>query len=35
MAEEVIEFTLPVERDKIEDFAMAVGEDNKVYYAYN
>jgi hypothetical protein len=32
MAEEVIEFTLPIERDKIEDFAMAVGEDNKVYY---
>ena len=32
MAEETIEFTLAIERDKIEDFAMAVGEDNKVYY---
>ena len=32
MPEEVIEFTLAVERDKIQEFAMAVGEDNKVYY---
>lgn len=30
MAEEQIEFTLPVEREKIREFAMAVGEDNPV-----
>lgn len=29
--EEVIEFTLPVERDKIREFALAVGEDNPVF----
>ena len=30
MAEEVIEFDLPVERGKVREFALAVGEDNPV-----
>lgn len=30
MPEEQIEFTLPVEREKIREFALAVGEDNPV-----
>lgn len=29
--EELIEFELPVEREKIRDFALAVGEDNPVF----
>ena len=32
MGEEVIEFTLPIQREKIHEFAMAVGEDNKIFY---
>ena len=31
MAEEVIEFDLPVERGKVREFALAVGEDNPVF----
>lgn len=31
MAEEKIEFILPVEREKIREFALAVGEDNPVF----
>lgn len=30
MAEDQIEFTLPVEREKIREFALAVGEDNPI-----
>lgn len=32
MAERVIEFELPVERGKIREFALAVGEDNPVFF---
>ena len=32
MAEEVIEFDLPVERGKVREFALAVGEDNPVFF---
>ena len=31
MAEDVIEFDLPVERDNVREFALAVGEDNPVF----
>lgn len=31
MAEEVIEFDLPVERGKVREFALAVGEDNPIF----
>jgi acyl dehydratase len=31
LAEEVIEFELPVERGKVREFALAVGEDNPVF----
>jgi acyl dehydratase len=31
MAEESVEFTLSVERDKIQNFALAVGEDNQIF----
>jgi len=31
MAEDKIEFTLPVERDRIRDFALAVGEDSPLF----
>lgn len=33
MAEEKIDFQLPVERGKLAEFARAVGEDNPVYYS--
>jgi acyl dehydratase len=32
LAERVIEFELPVERGKIREFALAVGEDNPVFF---
>ena len=32
MAEEVISFELPVEPDKVREFALAVGEDNPVFF---
>jgi len=31
LAEEVIEFDLPVERGKVREFALAVGEDNPIF----
>jgi acyl dehydratase len=32
LAEDVLEFDLPVERGKIREFALAVGEDNPVFF---
>ena len=32
MAEEVIEFDLPIDRDKVQEFALAVGEDNPIFF---
>jgi acyl dehydratase len=32
LAESVIEFELPVERGKVREFALAVGEDNPIYF---
>ncbi|MGH2819800.1 MAG: FAS1-like dehydratase domain-containing protein [Actinomycetota bacterium] len=32
MAEEYLEFELPVERGKVREFALAVGEDNPIFY---
>ena len=32
MAEDVIEFDLPVTREKVREFALAVGEDNPIFF---
>jgi acyl dehydratase len=32
LAEEVLEFDLPVDRDKVQEFALAVGEDNPIFF---
>jgi acyl dehydratase len=32
LAEEVVEFDLPVEREKIREFALSVGEDNPIFF---
>ncbi|CAN5669132.1 MaoC family dehydratase N-terminal domain-containing protein [soil metagenome] len=32
MAEPALEFDLPIERDRVRDFALAVGEDNPVFF---
>ncbi len=32
MAEERLEFDLPIERGKVREFALAVGEDNPIFY---
>lgn len=32
MAEEVLEFDLPIERGKVTEFALAVGEDNPIFF---
>jgi acyl dehydratase len=32
LAEEVIDFDLPVDREKVKEFALAVGEDNTIFF---
>jgi acyl dehydratase len=32
LAEKVIEFDLPIDRDKVQEFAIAVGEDNPIFF---
>lgn len=32
MAEKVVEFDLPVTREKVQEFALAVGEDNPIFF---
>ncbi|MBA2725907.1 MAG: MaoC family dehydratase N-terminal domain-containing protein, partial [Actinobacteria bacterium] len=32
MTDQVIEFELPIERDKVREFALAVGEDNHFFF---
>jgi acyl dehydratase len=32
LAEDVLSFELPVERDKVREFALAVGEDNPIFF---
>jgi hypothetical protein len=35
LAEDVLEFELPIERGKVREFALAVGEDNPVFFDVN
>jgi acyl dehydratase len=32
LAEKIIEFDLPIDRDKVQEFATAVGEDNPIFF---
>jgi N-terminal half of MaoC dehydratase len=32
LADELLEFELPVDKDKVQEFALAVGEDNQVFF---